>query len=76
VSGEGETQLRVYPTPWSFEWDEYAGYDCMTGGYRVRDARGVSLAVFDAGNSDTGRQGAEVLAAFVVTAANRLGWPT
>jgi hypothetical protein len=33
--------------PWTVEWDEYGGYDCMRGAYEIKDTNGVTVAVLD-----------------------------
>lgn len=55
------------PTPWTFEWDEYAGYDCMWGAFVVRDATGRRITAIDA---KTDREYAEGIARQIVEGVN------
>lgn len=55
--------------PWRFEFDEYAGYDCMTGGYQILGAvSGLNIFTIDCGprgEEDDKRADAEEANAFI-----------
>lgn len=61
------------PTPWVVEWDEFAGYDCMTGGYKigVKGTYGFrSIVVLDAGRDQQTATMAKINAGFIARAVN------
>lgn len=64
------------PRPWSFEYSETDGYDCMTGAFTIYDANHEVVAVVD--QSDFGQENcayrlipsAEAVARRIVEAVN------
>lgn len=54
------------PTPWYAEFNAYAGYDCMTGGYRIKTSELKTLFVIDEADADDPKANA----AFIVRAVN------
>ena len=40
------------PTPWTYEFDEYGGYDCMSAAYTIRDADGEDIFFIECENTN------------------------
>ena len=55
--------------PFSCEHDECGGYDCMSGGWHVKNAAGTTLVTVDEADFDE-KKDAETVARFIVCTAN------
>ena len=55
--------------PFSAAYDELGGYDCMTGGWRIKNSTGKHLFTIDVGRYDSDEE-AEAVATWVIALAN------
>ena len=69
VSMSPSTSLLALPLTW--EWDEYGGYDCMSGGWHIKNAQGKTLFTIDDADFAYYEDGAgAVLARWICEKAN------
>ena len=63
--------------PWTIEFDEYSGYDCMTSAYIIKDSKREFIIEIDTGiDGDFGENNEEVIktkeiAQFIIDSVNK-----